>query len=140
MFYFLSSGITTMVSVYRGESSIWEYLAAGMLTGAMYKFNMGLRGMAAGGLVGGFLGTIAGGVSLLVLKTTGMSMEEVRYWQYKWRADRDDTINEAMKAQTIDERDQLMEWKDSKVGQDKLSLDTLVKVEENPKVVPEVKK
>ncbi|CAO1421891.1 unnamed protein product [Diamesa hyperborea] len=133
-------GITTMVSVYRGESSIWEYLAAGMLTGSMYKFNMGLRGIAAGGLVGGFLGTIAGGVSLLVLKTTGMSMEEVRYWQYKWRADRDDTINEAMKAQTMDERDQLMDWKDSRVGVDKLSLETLVKAEESPKVVPEVKK
>lgn len=136
----LSSGITTMVSVYRGESSIWEYLAAGVLTGSMYKFNMGLRGIAAGGLVGGFLGTIAGGVSLLVLKTTGMSMEEVRYWQYKWRADRDDTINEAMKAQTKDERDQLMDWKDSRVGVDQLSLETLVKAEESPQVVPEVKK
>ena len=45
-----------------------------------------------------------------------------------------------MKAQTKDERDQLMDWKDSRVGVDQLSLETLVKAEESPKVVPEVKK
>ncbi len=58
---------------------------------------MGLRGMVAGGLVGGVFGTVAGGVSLLILKMTGKSMEEVRYWQYKWRIERDQAINESMK-------------------------------------------
>ena len=76
---YIFSGITTVVSVYRGKSSIWEYLTAGVLTGSLYKFSMGPRGMLAGGLVGGAFGTIAGGLSLLILRTTGMSMEEVRY-------------------------------------------------------------
>lgn len=53
--------------------------------------------MAAGGIVGGTLGGIAGVVSLLLLKASGTSMEEVRYWQHKWRLDRDDSIREAIK-------------------------------------------
>lgn len=74
-----------------------EYVTAGAVTGAMYKFSMGLRGMAAGALFGGFFGTIAGGVTLLLLKSTGMTMEEARYWQYKWRSSRDDVVNDAVK-------------------------------------------
>lgn len=58
---------------------------------------MGPKGMVAGGLVGGVFGTVAGVVSLGILKLSGRSMEEVRYWQYKWKLDRYETINEAMK-------------------------------------------
>lgn len=85
------------MSVYREKSSIYEYLAAGTLSGAMYKFNMGLRGMTAGGIIGGVLGGIGGAASLLILNLSGTSMEEVRYWQYKWRANRDDAIAESFK-------------------------------------------
>ncbi|XP_037949753.1 RPII140-upstream gene protein [Teleopsis dalmanni] len=92
-------GIVTCISVYRNKSSIFEYLAAGGLTGALYKVNMGLRGMAVGGIVGGILGGVAGASSLLIMKASGTSMEEVRYWQYKWRTDRDDDIKEAVKIQ-----------------------------------------
>lgn len=85
------------MSVYRGKSSIYEYLAAGTVTGSLYKLNMGLRGMAVGGLLGGSLGAVAGAVSLLVLKVSGRSMEEVRYWQYQWKTNRDANIRESMK-------------------------------------------
>lgn len=44
--------LTTSISVYRGYSSILEYAAAGCITGALYKFNMGLAGMAVGGGLG----------------------------------------------------------------------------------------
>jgi hypothetical protein len=44
--------LTTSISVYRGYSSILEYMAAGCITGALYKFNMGLAGMATGGGLG----------------------------------------------------------------------------------------
>lgn len=74
-----------------------EYVTAGTVTGAAYKVNMGLRGMTVGGLLGGGLGGIAGGISLLVMSTTGTTMEEVRYWQYKWRQDRDRTVFETTK-------------------------------------------
>lgn len=93
----VSSGIVTLVSVYREKSSIYEYLAAGTLSGALYKFNMGLRGMAAGGIIGGFLGGLGGAASLLIMALSGTSMQEVRYWQYKWRTNRDDAIAESYK-------------------------------------------
>jgi hypothetical protein len=44
--------LTTSISVYRGHSSILEYVAAGGFTGGLYKCNMGLRGMAVGGGLG----------------------------------------------------------------------------------------
>lgn len=97
IFFPVFSAITTTIAVYRKKSSIVEYVSAGALTGAMYKFNMGLRGMTAGCLVGGALGTVAGAATLLILKTTGMTMEEARYWQYEWRRNRDDAINDSFK-------------------------------------------
>lgn len=91
------SAITTTVAVYRGKSSMMEYILAGTITGSMYKFNMGLRGMAAGAIFGGAFGTIAGAVTMLLLKSTGMTMEEARYWQYKWRSNRDNIVQDAIK-------------------------------------------
>jgi len=50
--WFLNRLLTTTISVYRGHSSILEYVVAGSITGALYKCNMGLRGMAVGGGLG----------------------------------------------------------------------------------------
>lgn len=89
-----------MISVYRGQSSIFEYVAAGAQCGALYCCKQGLRGIGNGGMLfiiilsggfylfkvpkdqhhlstvisvstvlyGAFLGTIAGGSSLLIMK------------------------------------------------------------------------
>ncbi|KAH8375856.1 RPII140-upstream gene protein [Drosophila serrata] len=108
-------GIITCISVYRGKSSIYEYLAAGSLTGSLYKMNLGLRGMAAGGIIGGFLGGVAGVTSLLLMKASGTSMEEVRYWQYKWRLERDDNIQQAFKKMTEGEEPELFKVHDEKM-------------------------
>lgn len=62
---------------------------------------MGLRGMAVGGLLGGGLGGVAGILSLLIMRASGTSMEEVRYWQYKWRANRDANISAAAKVKYV---------------------------------------
>ncbi|XP_064551060.1 RPII140-upstream gene protein [Drosophila montana] len=110
-------GIITCISVYRGKSSIYEYLAAGSLTGALYKVNLGLRGMAAGGIIGGFMGGVAGVASLLLMKASGTSMEEVRYWQYKWRLQRDDTIQQAFKNQAQKDAPELFTAHDTRVGE-----------------------
>lgn len=79
----------TTISVYRGKSSIIEYLSAGAVAGSMYKINTGLRGMTVGCILGLGLGGLAGGASLLLLKVSGTSMEEVRYWQYNWKLERE---------------------------------------------------
>lgn len=85
----------TLVSAYRGKSSIWEYLTAGTCSGAIYKINMGLRGMVAGGVAGGVLGGISGALSLLILYTTGTTTQDLRYWQYKWKLQRDEAEENA---------------------------------------------
>lgn len=122
---------------------MFEYIAAGAFTGALYKFNLGLRGMTAGLLVGGGLGTVAGGVTLLLLKSSGMTMEEARYWQYKWRAQRDDAINEGYKTQLIgtEHDDPLINEYDSRHGTGKLDLKLVDLGEEiaEPAKVTEVK-
>ncbi|XP_073820215.1 RPII140-upstream gene protein [Musca autumnalis] len=119
-------GMVTLVSVYREKSSIYEYLAAGSISGAMYKLNMGLRGMAAGGIIGGFLGGVAGGASLLIMSLSGTTMQEVRYWQYKWRTDRDQAIAETYKlaAEEDEPTPELMKAHDAKVGE-KITLDNI---------------
>lgn len=115
--------------MYRGKSSVFEYMIAGAATGAIYKFNLGLRGMTAGFLVGGVLGTIGGGVSMLLLKSTGMTMEEARYWQYKWRAQRDADMAAADKKQLKDDPEygsnELLDSHDSEVGEGKIDLKSL---------------
>ncbi|XP_055905640.1 RPII140-upstream gene protein [Eupeodes corollae] len=118
-------GIITLISVYREKSSIYEYLAAGGITGGLYKMNMGLKGMTAGGIIGAAFGGIAGLASLGVLKLSGTSMEEIRYWQYKWRLERDDSVREAFKSQN--ETQQIVINHDANLGEagQKISLDAV---------------
>lgn len=116
-------GIQTVISVYRGKSSIYEYLVAGGVTGAMYKFNMGLRGMTSGGLVGMTFGGIAGLLSLAILRATGTTMEEVRFWQYKWQDSRDQAIRDSIAKQSAGDPDPLLEGHHEKFGSANLDLD-----------------
>lgn len=88
--------------------------------------NLGLRGIAVGTLVGGVLGGLGGTASLLLLNLSGTSMEEVRYWQYKWKTNREKAINEAnRKHQPLE--DPLLESHDEQVGNSNLSLENLEK-------------
>jgi complex I assembly factor TIMMDC1 len=117
------------MAVYRGKSSMYEYITAGAVTGGVYKFNMGLRGIAAGALVGGALGTIAGGLSLAILVSTGMTMEEVRYWQYKWRSSRDDAIQDTFREtfkNDSDRNDPLLVLHDDKLGSTALDIKKII--------------
>lgn len=119
-------GIITLISVYREKSSIYEYLAAGGITGALYKVNMGLKGMTAGGIIGGGLGAVAGLASLGLMKLSGTSMEEMRYWQYKWRLQREDNVREAFKSQT-DNQPEVILIHDKNLGEaaKKITLDAV---------------
>lgn len=88
-FFPISRLMTTSIATYRGKSSLLEYTTAGFLTGACYKLSLGPRAMLVAGAVGGLFGTTAGAMSLGILKLTGTTMEEVRFWQYNWKKNRD---------------------------------------------------
>ncbi|XP_018579112.1 RPII140-upstream gene protein [Anoplophora glabripennis] len=89
-------GISTAIQTYRGKYGIREYVIAGGMTGAMYKFNMGPRGWIIGGGLGSVLGLICGGTTIGLLKLTGISMEEARYWQYYLKHSRDEYFRKGM--------------------------------------------
>lgn len=76
---------TTAVSTYRNKSSVFEYSAGGLLAGSMYKLPMGPKAMVSGGLAGVALGTVAGCVSVGIMKLTGTTTEELRYWKKGWK-------------------------------------------------------
>lgn len=44
--------VTTSIQVYRGKSSLLEYIVGGSVSGAMYKANLGLQGVIVGGCLG----------------------------------------------------------------------------------------
>lgn len=119
------SAITTTIAAYRGKSSLWEYLAAGGCTGALYKLNMGLKGMASGGIVGSALGGIAGLFTLGLLKLAGTSMEDVLYWQYKMQLKRLKVEKDAWAVESNYSPPPLEMNHTLRVGTDKLSLDVI---------------
>lgn len=110
---------------------MWEYVAAGSSTGALFRMNLGLRGMIAGAIVGGGLGIFAGGASLGVMKLSGTSMEEVRYWQYQWHKKRIDLEQAGYAKQAQSENpNPLLDAHHELVGEGQLTLDAIKDEEE----------
>lgn len=114
-------GITTISSAYRGDTSITDYVFGGAITGGLWKCSLGLRGMAAGTLIGCVMGAVAGTASVALLKITGRDMKEIRYWQYRWKEERETMIRAGMAKQMDDEDKLPPSPRDSK----KLSLDEI---------------
>lgn len=75
--------LVTNMSVYRGKTRIWDFVVSGGLTGGMWKFLQGPRACLVAGGVGSVLGLVAGAVSMGLLKASGLSLEELRYWHYQ---------------------------------------------------------
>ncbi|XP_044754256.1 RPII140-upstream gene protein [Coccinella septempunctata] len=96
-------GLSTTISVYRGESGICEYALGGAITGALYKWQMGPRGWIVGGALGGILGLFSGSLSYGLLKLSGKSMSELRKYQAGIGDYRRDLIREGMKRKEEDE-------------------------------------
>lgn len=86
---------------------------------------MGLKGMAAGGIVGGALGGIAGIFTLGLLKLTGATMEDVQYWQHKWQVKRLRIEKDAWAADSGYSPPPLEMNHTLRVGTDQLSLDAI---------------
>ncbi|XP_049788724.1 RPII140-upstream gene protein [Schistocerca nitens] len=103
--------LSTMFQTYRGESRLVDYVAAGGITGACYRLHLGVRGFLVGGLLGCVLGVMAGGSSMLLLTAAGTSVEEVRFWQYKWKTSRD-TMKKEQAGAARGYDDPLIKWHD----------------------------
>ncbi|XP_055303827.1 RPII140-upstream gene protein-like isoform X1 [Sitodiplosis mosellana] len=75
-FCFSFVGLSTVLSKFRGESGVLEYSLGGMVTGAIYKFGLGPKGMVAGGFFGGLIGTFGGLMLYITSKLSGITMDD----------------------------------------------------------------
>lgn len=136
------SGITTALSTYRGKNGVIEHVLAGGLTGMLYKFPTGPRAALVGGGLGSnfiyydlhkiqfnfqglALGTIGGLVTVGLLNLSGMSMEEVRYWNYKWKESRMNVENKTMKKYMEKEQMEILKLHNEKLGEAGNNLDSI---------------
>lgn len=96
------------MSEYRNKSSITDYSIAGLLTGALFKFNLGIKGMISGGFFGTLIGTVGGVAIISVLKSFGKSMKEIRQSQARYIYARDDAFYWTAKVCSVYVRRQLL--------------------------------
>ena len=75
------------------------------------------------------MGTIGGGMTVALTSLTGTSMEEIRYWQYKWRSHREDACKDgftkSLEETELSPRDKLQDGHDLKIGTTRINLDEL---------------
>ncbi|KAM9828626.1 complex I assembly factor TIMMDC1, mitochondrial [Syngnathus typhle] len=77
-FVTLFNSVSTGLSVYRDKCTLGNYVAAGAVTGGVFRLNLGLRGLVAGTIIGAALGIPTGAVIIGMLSATGESMRERR--------------------------------------------------------------
>ncbi|KAL1495097.1 hypothetical protein ABEB36_010568 [Hypothenemus hampei] len=123
-------GISTVIQTYRNKYGILEYLSAGAISGWIYKFYQGPRGWVAGASVGSVLGLTCGLTSLGLLKLTGLSLEEARYWQNKWSDDRTAYIRKGLTQQYENKDIAVLKLHDEEVGEAGKTLENLDKPNE----------
>ncbi|XP_038069560.1 complex I assembly factor TIMMDC1, mitochondrial-like isoform X2 [Patiria miniata] len=64
-------GISTCMSLYRDKQDITNYVSAAMVTGSLYRFNLGLRGLVGGAFAGAVVGIPAGLILMGAQKLQG---------------------------------------------------------------------
>lgn len=90
--------LLTSIATYRGNTSVMDYVASGMIAGSVYRVQLGPRGIIVGGVVGSILGLFAGSLSQFLLSFYDSSYEEVVVWQNKIRDIREDEFKKGLKA------------------------------------------
>lgn len=65
-----------MFQRFRGETGVMEYSFGGLISGALYKFSLGPKGMFSGGFFGAFLGTVGGALIYTLTKITDFETDD----------------------------------------------------------------
>ncbi|CAL1681298.1 unnamed protein product [Lasius platythorax] len=97
LFCCIFSSVTTCTTAYRGKLTVDNYMLGGFVTGLLFKMNLGLRAALVGSGLGSILGGICGGVSILILKISGVTIDEVLEAQQQWVNSRDETLHKKIK-------------------------------------------
>lgn len=83
--------MSVLISRFRGEDGILEFALGGMITGSLYKFALGPKGMISGAFFGLLIGSFGGSCIYVLTKLTGLKMDDVydlakSYFTYKDRS------------------------------------------------------
>ncbi|XP_073889488.1 complex I assembly factor TIMMDC1, mitochondrial isoform X2 [Macaca fascicularis] len=68
--------VSTSLNVYRNKDALSHFVIAGAVTGSLFRINLGLRGLVAGGIIGALLGTPVGGLLMAFQKYSGETIQE----------------------------------------------------------------
>lgn len=107
--------ISTVISVYRGDTSIMQFASAGAITGGLYKLNLGLAATLVGAGVGALLGLAGGAAIVGILKLTGLQMDDFRKALYSLKEKREDQLNQAKEKAADIKNDSLTQHHDLRV-------------------------
>nr|BAN20975.1 conserved hypothetical protein [Riptortus pedestris] len=99
----LYTTFVTMAAVYRGDSSLIDYVLGGAVSGFIYRINYGLNGVIVGSTLGSFVGLLAGCLTMTLLRLTGTSYDDVTNWHKEQIASRQRHLNEAVAKTVHDE-------------------------------------
>ncbi|KAF6213540.1 hypothetical protein GE061_011260 [Apolygus lucorum] len=91
------SSVVTVMSTYRGDSSIFDFIVGGIVSGGIYRVNYGLRGIIVGCTLGMVIGLFGGSLTMTVLRLTNTSFDDVRNYQLEYQQYRDKNLAEAAK-------------------------------------------
>uniref|UniRef100_A0A8C7B3J3 Complex I assembly factor TIMMDC1, mitochondrial n=1 Tax=Neovison vison TaxID=452646 RepID=A0A8C7B3J3_NEOVI len=75
-FSLLHSTVNTGLNVYRNKNALSHFVIAGAVTGGLFRINLGLHGLVAGGIIGALLGTPVGSLLMAFQKFHGETVQE----------------------------------------------------------------
>ncbi|XP_006167697.1 complex I assembly factor TIMMDC1, mitochondrial isoform X1 [Tupaia chinensis] len=76
VFVTIFNTVNTGLNVYRNKNALSHFVIAGAVTGSLFRINLGLRGLVAGGVIGALLGTPIGSLLIAIQKYCGESVQE----------------------------------------------------------------
>ncbi|XP_040888400.1 complex I assembly factor TIMMDC1, mitochondrial-like isoform X2 [Toxotes jaculatrix] len=77
-FVTLFNSVSTGLSVYRDQYTLSHYVAAGAVTGGLFRLNLGLRGLVAGTVIGAAMGLPTGALIISMQSVAGEGVRERR--------------------------------------------------------------
>ncbi|XP_033624034.1 complex I assembly factor TIMMDC1, mitochondrial isoform X2 [Fukomys damarensis] len=72
------NSVNTGLTAYRNKNALSHFVVAGAVTGSLFRINLGLRGLVAGGIIGALLGTPMGSLWMVLQKYCGETVQEMK--------------------------------------------------------------
>ncbi|XP_045145517.1 complex I assembly factor TIMMDC1, mitochondrial-like [Echinops telfairi] len=77
------NSVTTGLNVYRNKNALSHFVIAGAVTGSLFRINLGLRGLMAGGIIGALLGTPIRSLLMLLQRYCGETVQQRKEKDHK---------------------------------------------------------